>query len=338
MNYEDTWLFRDCYYVKLWSLVTSQTSPQQDLREKLLSAAQGRPIVVDAVTDPTDPGFVAELLSRHNIIDVTTVLINDKTFALSRQQPNFKWFPIWILKAITASLAPGYTPPAQLWSLRTHRVSCLNRIPKHHRLYTFYLLNQQSWFREVYLSFGGFDPLNDSQTPYQEYFSFFQEKEIQWFEQHRHEWPIKHDRDYQWIDRLGQHDPFTPAYRDCYANIATETEVMGFCPTEKTTKCLRTGLLLFAVAAQGHMQGIRDMGFDIDYQGIDSGYDSVVDWRERIQACVAEVDRVYTDIPDIWQANLARLQYNSELFLSTEFANSLLTDVQDIIASPYPET
>ena len=88
----------------------------------------------------------------------------------------------------------------------------------------------------------------------------------------------------------------------------------------------------------GHMQSLNNMGFDINYQGIDLSYDSIEDWRERIEACVAEVDRVYPDIPDIWQANQARLQYNSELFLSTEFANSLLTDVQDIIASPYPET
>jgi hypothetical protein len=332
MNYEDTWLFRHCHYVPLWAL--PPIARQQNLRQHLLTKSQGRPIVINAVTDPTAPDFIVDFLNQHEITDIVTVLTNYRDLPYS----NFKWFPTWILKAITASLRPDFAYPQQLWSLRTHRVSCLNRIPKHHRFYTFYLLNQRPWFPEVYLSFGGFDPLNDSQTPQQEYFSFFNEEEIKWFQQHQHEWPIKHDHEYQWIDHLGQHDPFTPAYRDCYANIATETEVMVFCPTEKTTKCLRTGLLLFAVAVPGHMKSIRDMGFDIDYQGIDLGYDSVEDWRERIQACVAEVDRVYSDIPDIWHANQARLQYNSELFLSTEFANSLLTDVQDIIASPYPET
>ena len=334
--YDNLWLFRKCYYIQLYSLSNIAGADPANLRQHLLTAAAGRPIIIDATSDPASPVDTVDILNRYNIADIVTVMTHYRGFA--QQHSNFRWYPNWILKSISTSLQGVHTPPTQLWSHRTHRVSCLNRIPKHHRLYTFYLLNQQKWFSEIYLSFGGFDPLNDSQTPYQEYFTFFQEKEIEWFEQHRHEWPIKHDSAYQWADFLGQHDPFTPAYSDCYANIATETEITALCPTEKTTKCLRTGVLLFAVAVSGHMQSLNDMGFDVDYQGIDLSYDSIEDWRERIQACVAEVDRVYANIPDIWQANKARLQYNSELFLSTEFANRLLTDVQDIIASPYPET
>ena len=336
--YDNLWLFRKCYYIQLYSLSNFARSDPNlaNLRQRLVESAAGRPIIIDATTDPASPVDIIDILNRHDIADIVTVMTHYRDYA--QQHSGFRWYPNWILKAISTSLQGVHTPPTQLWSPRSHRVSCLNRIPKLHRFYTFYLLNQLPWFQEVYLSFGGFDPLHNNKADHADYFSSFTEKEIQWFQQHQHEWPIKHDPDYQWADFSGQHDPFTPAYRDCYANIATETEMTVFCPTEKTTKCLRTGVLLFAVAMTGHMQSLNNMGFDVDYQGIDLSYDSIEDWRERIEACVAEVDRVYSDIADVWQANQARLQYNSELFLSTEFANSLLTDVQDIIASPYPET
>lgn len=325
--YDDVWLFRQCCLVPLWKIF-ELSRHHQDTRSYLKEQAQGRDIVIDAVTDPYDINFAYSKIKEQNIDDIVTVLVQDR--ADSNGQ-NFRWFPVWILKAINQHRVIDYAVPPDLWHSRSRHLSCLNRVPKHHRFLTLYLLSQQSWFDQVYLSFGGYDPLNQGLDQSAEMADFFTAEECAWFQARRAEWPIKHDSSYQWCDVLGQHDPYTPAYSECYANLTTETEMDTFCVTEKTTKNLRTGCVFFAVAPQHHMSRVRSWGFDINYVGIDLTYDSIKDWRERTHSVVQEVNRVYHELPDIWHTNLDRLKYNSELFHSDEFARTLLTDVEDLI-------
>ena len=323
--FDEVWLFRHCLLIQL-SYLLPLSRTQADLRPRLLTLAQGKPIVIDSVTDPCAPEFVRNFLKKHSIDDIVTVLVNERDIGW----PGFRWYPIWVLKAINQHLASCYQVPDSHWHHRTRNLSCLNRMPKHHRFYTYYKLAQKSWFKDVYFSFGGYDPLKNITHP-KNIKEYFTEEENRWFDSQEATWPVKHDDQYQWPDSHGQHNPYTPAYRDCYANLATETEVDTFCVTEKTTKNLHTGLIFFVVGAPDHMKKIHSWGFDLDYIGVDHSYDQIQDWRERINTVVNIVDKCYPQLPDIWHENLSKIQYNSQLFYSTEFAANLLTDVSDLI-------
>jgi len=332
---DDGWLFRKCCFIDVGQIVRHvKSNPQYcDLRQDLLALAQGRPIILDAGTDPWAPTQLQHIIQSQGL-DSTIILTPDRQFATQFRHQGFRWFPTWIIKAANTHHFRRWTLPEDFWQQRQHHVSCLNRLPRLHRFYTYYLINQYSWASDVYLSFGGFQPTG----PRQDYFWINEIKQklgtefVDFFQQHHKFWPIKWDTEYQWSDVIGQHDHLTPAYKMCYTNIVTETSNEIFCPTEKTTKPLQSGNLFVAVASAGHMAAVSDMGFQVDFTGIDYRiYDNEPNWKRRAELGLELVNTVYHDIPDIWRENLSRLQHNCNLFRSAELTNRILNDVQDII-------
>lgn len=325
--YDDHWLFRRCLYIDAAEFRRARYQNQDcsDSRSQLLAQAQGRDIVVDAVTDPHRPQDLIEFLQRHDVVDCVTVLTQDREWC--QHNPGFRYYPQWVLKAINDHLNYPKPWPDTHWQHRQHRVSCQNRLPRPHRFLTYYLLAQQPWFSEVFFSFGGWNPTGDNDLTYY-WQRYFTESQWQFFRENEPSWPIKHDTAYEWRDVLGQHNHLSPAYRDCYANIATETECYTPFISEKTTKCLRTGVLLWAAAALGHFDHIRSLGFEIN---LPQQYDQIPHEQTRITAMVNDLVQHYQDIPDMWHENQQQIQANSQLFGSTEFAVKLLKDVEDLI-------
>lgn len=281
------------------------------------------PIVLDASCDPCNLEHVlevAKLLPSHIVI-----LINDRKFA--EQHSNLRFFPTWIASCCIQYAAPQsivFTQPRQ------YRVSCLNRMPRLHRFYTYYLLNQCDWVNEAFISFGGFSPVENL------YGDSFHLTDIEtelgissWFKNRLHQFPITTEKGYTWTNC---HDPSSPAYSNSILNIATETSKDIFCPTEKTTKALAAGNLLVPIASQNFVAHLTSLGFDLHYEGLDiNTIDNIADWKERTKKSVELIDNNYADLPDIWNINRPRLIHNQQWLKSQELKNKLFEDVKDLL-------
>jgi hypothetical protein len=324
--FDDFWLFRKCCFVDYGhARLTLSTMPPDDTRKLLLQQAQHRPIVIDAASDPYDAQQILTILTAHGIDDICTVLTADCEFA--KQHATFRYFPTFVLKAINDEILYPPQRPQQHWHTRLHRLSCLNRRPRPHRFLIYYLLAQRAWFPQVFFSFGGWERHGDNQQfDYQNYLTA---EEWQFVESHQHLWPMTHDTEYHW-GYHNSHSAMSTGYKDCYANLTTETSCSLPLITEKTTKCLRSGVLMFVCAAPGHTDQLSTLGFDMQFDMMRYDHESVLDERARIHELITVIDSCYDIIVDIWQANLVRLQHNSELFRSHEFAHQLLTSVKGI--------
>ena len=66
--YDNLWLFRKCYYIQLYSLSTIARADPANLRQHLLQVAAGRPIIIDATSDPAAPVDIIDILnSLHGV-------------------------------------------------------------------------------------------------------------------------------------------------------------------------------------------------------------------------------------------------------------------------------
>jgi hypothetical protein len=151
---------------------------------------------------------------------------------------------------------------------------------------------------------------------------------LEWYRNNLKNWPFTSEKDYHWSN---DHSQTSPAYWNSYAHICTETHVDKYEPTEKTIKALKAGNLTFFLTQKDYIDQLTRVGFDFDFQGIDYSYDKEPDWQQRTRSMLAEVNRIYQDISDIWHVNRDRLKHNAELFHSGEFKSTILQDVKDLI-------
>lgn len=325
--YHDFEIFRDYFYInvgKFSNLLNLHGSIKNipDFQNK-------KSIVIDAASDPWGLDWVKNLVEPYQQAGIiTAVLINDKEFAEQNQNLNFRFFPIWAYRY--SQWAQQYETVEFFNSARRYKVSCLNRVARIHRAYTFYLIQQMPWYDRSFVSFYGLNSVNPEK--YAEVSLSQVEEELgsdvaDFFRRTQNKYPFTHQTDYQWENC---HHATTEAYADSYSNLCTETAVNTFCPTEKTFKCIASGSLIFPVASQNFVSSMKNLGLDIDYAGLNlSLIDSVVNWKSRTKLTVDLVNQLHDSIPDIWQQNRHRLIHNQNVIKSQELQKSLLTNIKD---------
>lgn len=285
-----------------------------------------RPTFIDATTDPFPEKELVSLVTEHQLHDIAPILVPDFELAQRYRHLNFLFYPLWLVSAIQKQR----TDPCQIVEQRNKKLSCLNRQPRLHRFLTYYELSKQPWFDEVFISFAGLNDLlggsGDVETITQLYALGTNVKE--YFTMHLTDFPRTSELNYDWENC---HNPGSPAYTSCWANLATETSVHTFCVTEKTTKPLTSGSLLFPVSSQGFLKGLEAMGFDLNFKGINYAFDHEPRWTDRVKQCVDEINRVYNNLPDIWATNRSCLQHNNEHFLSDQLLEYCLQDIKDYV-------
>jgi hypothetical protein len=202
-----------------------------------------------------------------------------------------------------------------------------------HRIYTYYLLKQLPWHKDIFLSFHGLLPLGNRDPMKPDEFSLQHIEDnlgfdvANFFANELCKFPLSCEPDYNWNNC---HQASSPAYTDCYSNLCTETAVNQFCPTEKTFKCITAGTLIFPVSSCGFVASLKDIGLDIDYEGLNlNTIDSIPDWKLRTRATINLLDQLYDNIAEIWHTNLERLQFNQQVLQSKQLDNILLKNVQD---------
>jgi hypothetical protein len=288
-------------------------------------------IVVDAASDPWSVDWVKDIAMHCKSSGVVSAfLINDKKFAEENQDLNFRFFPVWAYRY--SQQVHQYTNRDFFSKRRSKRVSCLNRMPKLHRAYTYYLLKQLPWFDNIFLSFYGLksdDRLtsNTVEITLDQINTALGSDIANFFASELINFPITHESEYQWTNC---HDADTTAYTDCYSNICTESSYSNFCPTEKTFKCIATNTLIFPVSCANFVSLLSHAGIDINYAGIDlSTIDSTASWQLRAKLTIDLVDKLYYNIEDIWHSNKEQLLYNQQLLQSGRLEKSILLNIQD---------
>jgi hypothetical protein len=288
-------------------------------------------IVIDAASDPWRLDWIKTLVKTHNKSGViSAVLINDKKFAEENAQENFRFFPVWAYRY--ANQSQQYRSRDFFSAQRSHKVSCLNRMPKLERAYIYYLLNQMTWRNEIFLSFAGLTVHNENnqgQLTIKEIKENLGEAVAEFFIDELPKFPLSSESNYRWTNC---HLADSPAYTTCYSNLCTETGVSMFCPTEKTFKCIVAGTLIFPLANTGFLTSMNNMGFDINYKGLDlDTIDSIQDWKSRAHAVVDLVNQHYNNIEDIWHYNRDQLQHNQQILMSKKIDDIILPNIQDHI-------
>jgi len=327
--FRDFELFENYFYINFFNfeqLLLKYHSP-----EHIPEYAGKKSIVIDAASDPCNPAYVRDILSPYQKSGIiSAILINDKKFAEENQNFNFRFFPVWAYRY--AELAQQYRSNDFFCNSRTYKVSCLNRMPRLHRAYIYYLLNQLPCHDEFFLSFAGLTVDNSGHQgniTIKDIKKYLGPSVAEFFLDRLEKFPLSCENNYQ---QTNCHQADSPAYVNCYSNLCTETTVREFCPTEKTFKCIVSGTLIFPMANQYFVQLLNDLGLDIDYAGLNlTTIDSIENWESRARAIVHRLNQHYNDIPDIWHNNRDRLQFNQQILMSKKIDEIILPNVQDHI-------
>lgn len=337
-------LFKDYFYVTADHFAKLLDQYQQP--DRIPGYAGKKSIVIDAASDPWPLDWVKQQVQRCNSSGViSAILVNDKKFADQNQELNFRFFPVWAYRY--AQQAQEFLGHDYFSQSRSIRVSFLNRMPKRHRIYAYYLLAQLPWHSDIFLSFYGlyrnkansnFSGLSqerlsgdDSGMSVDMMGEHLESEMTNFFAKEIHKFPIVSQAvsqaGYNWKDC---YESDSPAYTDCFGNLCTETSVDMFCPTEKTFKCIHAGTLIFPISSSGFVSSLKNIGLDIDYTGLNlSSIDSIPDWELRTIATINLLDQLYYNLDDIWHANREHLQYNHQVLRSKQVDGILLKNIQD---------
>jgi hypothetical protein len=278
-------------------------------------------IVCLAHNDPYDYKNLLDQWINSGLSSDCYLLIGNKQLADSYKNYNVRFFSM--LWESTVKLKYSLTSrDSRFLDSRQFNLSCLNRTPRFSKYITYYELSKFDWNDQIYKSFGKVN-LDSFDL-----FKLNQETQ-QWFL--NRQFPISSEIDYNWdVDWHAR----SPAYSNTYANIATETSSETLFLTEKTAKPLFAGNILFSAGSKDSLQLLRDLNFEVDFRGINQDYDTISNTKARIECMVKEIDRVYFDLPELWNLNRDKIDHNRNWLLSDEFSNLLLADVNDIFESP----
>lgn len=298
----------------------------------------GQGIIVDVASNPWDPNTAIALAHKLQSTGLVAAwLISDRDLAQANRALNVRWYPSLMLRC-QAEWKNLLNP---MRDHRTFRVSCLNREPRLHRAYAYYLLSQRPWFDEIYRSFFGlrktgplYGGINQGldELVLRNWFGkdcvkFFRTTTL----------PYSRDAEFDWQVCI---DPNHPAFADSYVNVVTETSWDQYCPTEKTFKAIAGGCITLPVACKDFVFNLNSwLGFDLNYTlGGDADQESEIaridrisDNVTRIRSMIALLDAVYENLHEVWQDNRDRLEYNRNHLMSNNIVEIALQDVQDLL-------
>lgn len=208
---------------------------------------------------------------------------------------------------------------------RTTSVSCLNRIPRAHKFYTYLRLLEKSYKDDILLSFNGIRDANTNNDIDPNDVTYFGEI----YKQFSHVPLYKESAvtDTQWGNDIGISHP---AFSDSYLNIVTETNQVRCFYSEKTAKPLASGQMFLMVNGKDSIPGLKSMGFDTYDDILDShSYDNDNNYMIRIDKMLATLDRLYDVMEQVYLENTNRLQANQQYFVSDTFRKRLLAPLRD---------
>jgi hypothetical protein len=129
-----------------------------------------------------------------------------------------------------------------------------------------------------------------------------------------------------------------PAYTDAYCNIVTETEMCEIpfnqninlpMVTEKSYKPFIAKQIPIFLAAKGHIQYLKSLGFECMETLLPQNYDQF-DIKDKINSIVGVVGRGKEYIRDFYFSHIKEIEHNAELVKSDKVEKIILQNIKDI--------
>tara|TARA_B110000914_G_C15473192_1_gene451715 strand:+ start:385 stop:1377 length:993 start_codon:yes stop_codon:yes gene_type:complete len=267
-------------------------------------------IILDASHNPMDDikafrGRVQTFIDKHK---------NKKVIVLS-DDANEQYYTSYFHLPYSQLVYPIEEKPIK------YKFSCLNSVPKIHRLITLNKIYQHNLQDSVFHSFlwdKQKHSRNHLQTDYWKQDIINYSDEYEYFMQTiQHKCPIIID-DIK-VPYLNDHTVSSPAYNETALNLITESSCERLFFSEKTWKPIYSGQLFLSINAPGSIKKLEQFGFDVFRDLIDHSYDEETDLVKRVNSCVNEMGRLNDDIVDIYHRTALRRKNNFLHLQSNEF-------------------
>lgn len=209
----------------------------------------------------------------------------------------------------------------------TQKFSCLNSVPKIHRLITLnkiYQYNLQDSVLHSFLWDKQEHNRNHLKTDYWKQDIINYADEYNYFSNTlKHICPITIDDNADRNPYLNDHTVSSPAYNQTALHVITESSFTRLFFTEKTWKPIYAKQLFLSINAPGSIKKLEHFGFDVFRDFIDHSYDEEQDLVKRITMCVQEIERLNDNIMDIYHNTAQRRAANFLHLQSDEFRNQV---------------
>lgn len=213
--------------------------------------------------------------------------------------------------------------PYQLKRQRNYNLSCLNRFPFPHKIYTIFKLNEMGYdYNKILLScYGLRDPYNlQRQLTISDLWDIPKDikERISKMELYKECMP----GDNKWNN---DHSISHPAFSDSYLNIITESTYCISFFTEKTCKPLAAGQLFLSANGAESVKALKHFGFECFEDLFNNhDYENHKDFIQRIDNMIKLLNNIYPRIEELYWDNIDRLEYNRNYFISEDFKNTIL--------------
>jgi hypothetical protein len=209
---------------------------------------------------------------------------------------------------------------------KKYKVSCLNGVPRPHRIYNWITLQEKPYVADLLFSM---HRQNDQLLMRNDDYDLSSNMLEKWNSIQSGLGDIRVS-----LMAKANVDLSHPAYADSYINLVTETTVLPkVFVTEKTWKPVASGQLFLIIGNPGTVNYLRSQGVDVFDDVIDHKYyDNEPDWQARILKVHQLVeDLIQQDLYKINQNTVARRALNREKFFNGAFDLQYQNQVQECI-------
>lgn len=285
--------------------------------KKIEQLKQYNPILINCSTENWGAGFITwfdQVMSPYNLKYI--ILSHNPTDHLIK--PHVVFYPCYYYGAAEVNRQFEHT---DIQLERKYKLSCLNRVPRLHRILNYITLSKKDYFKDCLFSL--------HQTSKESTYIANKDEHVELGAEILAEWDILQPTlpKQQGVDLLSSND----AYTNSYINLVTESNIT---PTlyvsEKVWKPISVGQLFIVIGCAGTISYLRDMGVDVFDDIIDHKYyDSETNTNTRIEKIHTLLDSlVLQDLHKIYQDTEQRRKLNVANFFNGSFnqkyENSLL--------------
>jgi hypothetical protein len=201
-------------------------------------------------------------------------------------------------------------------------MSCLNGNPHEHRWYIYRNLIKMD-YNDVMYSF-------HNNSHYDLNYTNCGSELSHYFQQEKHSFPERSSNDLSI-----SHD----AYKKSFVNLVTETSIEdNLFISEKTWKPIASGQFFIIAGPKGIIKYLRETGIDVYDDIVDHSYDTIADWRIRMDAVLQSVNKLINqDLNMLFAQTSARRKQNVEHFFSGSIAQPYLEKLEKLINSKLPQ-
>jgi len=242
---------------------------------------------------------------------------------LDTANTNVVYYPMWIhfvrdiIKSADISVTTQYP------------LSCASRNFNNGRagkIYNYQLLKRKSYFKQIlYSKFCSIEDFEFYSIPTAEQDTEFYSILDDFLKDYA-TWPMMNYKELELYNSMNAVD--LTVYTDSLFHIIAESRMEESLLSEKTWKIFKVGQIPIMCGPQHSIAHLRRLGFDVFDDIVDHGYDTVADWKSRIQSMHQTLDNVVKlDHQTLLTSTMKRRLANQQHLYSNQLYQTILDPV-----------